>query len=104
MVVDKGMKDCQVLQCAKLWLLVVRSSSPGRGLSLSVNAAAAALLHFCWCVIVQYEKIIAEIEQIGGVVTHGLLLNVADAVVIADQKAGVTVVKCEKQQPATAAS
>jgi hypothetical protein len=69
-----------------------------------VDAAALLLLLFCCCVCLQYEKIIAEIEQIGGVVTHGLLLNVADAVVIADQKEGVTVVECEKQQPAAAAA
>lgn len=52
----------------------------------------------------QYEQIIAEIEQIGGVVTHGLLLNVADAVVVADQKEGVRVVECEKKQQAAAAA
>lgn len=56
------------------------------------------------CVCLQYDKIIAEIEQIGGVVTHGLLQNVADAIVIADQKEGVTVVECEKQQQAAAAA
>jgi hypothetical protein len=52
----------------------------------------------------QYEQIIAEIEQIGGVVTHGLLMNVADAVVVADQKQGVRVVECEKKQQAAAAA
>jgi len=51
----------------------------------------------------QYEQIIAEIEQIDGVVTHGLLLNVADAVVIADQKQGVQVVECTKQPQEQAA-
>jgi ribose 5-phosphate isomerase len=54
--------------------------------------------------MLQYEQLIAEIEQIGGVVTHGLLLNAADALVIADQKEGVRVVECEKQQQAAAAA
>lgn len=36
--------------------------------------------------------------------THGLLLNVADTVVVADQKDGVRVVECEKKQQAAAAA
>lgn len=51
-----------------------------------------------------YDKIVQEVEQIQGVVTHGLLLGVADVVVIADKKQGVSVVECEKQQQAAAAA
>lgn len=55
---------------------------------------AALLLVAALHAVLQYDKIIAEIEQIDGVVTHGLLQNVADAVVIADQKEGVRVIEC----------
>lgn len=41
----------------------------------------------------QYDQIAQEIEQIEGVVAHGLLLNVADAVVVADPKQGVRVLE-----------
>jgi ribose 5-phosphate isomerase len=52
----------------------------------------------------QYDKIAAEIEQVEGIVAHGLLLGAADAVVIADQQQGVTVVQCDRQQQAEAAA
>jgi hypothetical protein len=41
----------------------------------------------------QYDQIAQEIDQIEGVVTHGLLLGVADAVVVADPKQGVRVLE-----------
>lgn len=41
----------------------------------------------------QYQQIAQEIDQIEGVVTHGLLLGVADAVVVADPKQGVLVME-----------
>lgn len=50
----------------------------------------------------QYEQIATEIEQIKGVVTHGLLLNVPDAVVVADQQAGVRMLQRQDQETAAA--
>ncbi|WIA32116.1 hypothetical protein OEZ86_002967 [Tetradesmus obliquus] len=41
----------------------------------------------------QYKQIAQEIQQIEGVVAHGLLLGVADAVVVADPKQGVRVLE-----------
>ncbi|KAF6254707.1 ribose-5 phosphate isomerase-related protein [Scenedesmus sp. NREL 46B-D3] len=41
----------------------------------------------------KYDQIAQEIEQIEGVVTHGLLLGVADAVVVADPQQGVRVLE-----------
>lgn len=52
----------------------------------------------------QYEKIAAEIEQVDGVVTHGLLLGVADAVVVADASSGVRVLQKQDQAAAAAAA
>lgn len=68
-----------------------------------MTPALISIVCICMCCAVQYEQLVAEIEQIGGVVTHGLLLNAADAVVIADQKEGVKVIECEKQPAAAAA-
>jgi hypothetical protein len=47
----------------------------------------------CPVAAAQYEQIAQEIEQIQGVITHGLLLGVADAVVVADPKQGVRVLE-----------
>lgn len=52
----------------------------------------------------QYDKIAAEIEQVEGIVAHGLLLDAADAVIIADQQQGVKVVECDRQKQAAAAA
>lgn len=43
----------------------------------------------CMCLCLQYGQIAQEVEQIEGVITHGLLLDAADVVIIADPKKGV---------------
>jgi ribose 5-phosphate isomerase len=43
--------------------------------------------------LLQYEQISQEVEQIDGVITHGLLLDVADAVLVADPQGGVRELK-----------
>lgn len=51
--------------------------------------------------LLQYEAIAAEIDGIPGVITHGLLLNVADTVLLASADGSVRVL--EQKQAAAAA-
>jgi ribose 5-phosphate isomerase len=62
------------------------------------------LLTVALCAGLQYEQISQEIEQIEGVITHGLLLGVADAVVVADPKQGVRLLEPKAAAAAAAAA
>jgi hypothetical protein len=67
-------------------------------------ACLPACLPACVCCSPQYDQIAAEIEAVEGVVAHGLLLDVAAAVVVADARSGVRVVQAREQGAAKAAA